>query len=136
MKIQNYLLFNGTCEAAFKFYEKVLGGKVEAMTTHAGTPAEQHVPAEWRDKILHARLVLGDQVLMGSDAPPGHFQKPQGFSVTLQTKDVEESERMFKALSQGGTVTMPMEKTFWSVRFGMFVDQFGIPWMVNCEQPA
>ena len=84
MQLQPYLYFNGDCETAFKYYERVLGGKIEAMLTHAGTPAEQHVPAEWRDKILHARLVVGDAVLMASDAPPGHYHKPQGFSVSIQ----------------------------------------------------
>src|SRR5258707_548238 len=84
MQLQPYLHFNGDCETAFKYYERVLGGKIEAMMTHAGTPAEQHVPAEWRDKILHARLVVGDAVLMASDSPPGHYQKPQGFTVLIQ----------------------------------------------------
>ncbi|MGZ5226984.1 MAG: VOC family protein, partial [Burkholderiales bacterium] len=69
MQINPYLLFNGQCEAAFKLYERVLGGKIDAMMTHAGTPAEAHVPPEWRNKIIHARLVVGDEVLMGSDAP-------------------------------------------------------------------
>jgi uncharacterized glyoxalase superfamily protein PhnB len=79
MQIQPYLFFNGDCEAAFNFYERCLGGKIEAMLTHAGTPAEQQVPSEWRSKILHARLAVGDAVLIASDAPPGHYQKPQGF---------------------------------------------------------
>ena len=70
MKVNPYLTFDGDCEEAFKVYEKVLGGKIVAMMTHRDTPAEAHVPAEWRDKILHARLVFGDNVLMASDAPP------------------------------------------------------------------
>ena len=136
MQLNAYLLFNGQCEAAFKFYEKCLGGKIEAMMVHAGTPAEQFVPAEWRNKILHARLTVGDAVLMASDAPPGRYEKPKGFSVSVQVKDPAQAERIFKALSEGGTVTMPMEKTFWAERFGMLVDQFAIPWMVNCEPAA
>ena len=72
MQLNSYLFFNGQCETAFKFYEQCLGGKIVAMLTHAGTPAEENVPPEWRNKILHARLTVGDSVLMGSDAPPGH----------------------------------------------------------------
>ena len=133
MQLNPYLTFNGQCETAFKFYERSLGGKIEAMLPHAGTPAEQHVPAEWRNKILHARLIVGDQVLMGSDAPPERYEQPKGFSVSLQLKDPAEAERLFNALAANGTVRMPLQKTFWAARFGMLVDQFGIPWMINCD---
>jgi PhnB protein len=136
MQLNPYLFFNGQCEAAFKFYEKVLGGKIEAMLPHEGTPAAEHVPPEWRKKILHARLVVGDKVLMGSDAPPGRQEEMEGFSVTLGIDDPKEAERLFHALAENGTVRMPIEKTFWAVRFGMLVDQFGTPWMINCEQAA
>jgi PhnB protein len=134
MHLNPYLVFNGQCEAAFKFYAQVLGGKIVAMMPHAGTPAERQVPPEWREKIMHARLVAGDQVLMGSDAPPGHFQQPQGFSVSLMIDEPEDAERIFRALEENGTVRMPLQKTFWAIRFGMLVDRFGIPWMVNCEE--
>jgi len=133
MQLIPYLTFNGQCEAAFKFYERCLGGKIAAMLPHAGTPAEEYVPADWRDKILHARLIVGDEVLMGSDAPPDRYQKPKGFSVSLQIKDPAEAERIFHALAEKGSVQMPLEQTFWAARFGTLVDQFGIPWMVNCE---
>jgi PhnB protein len=136
MQLNPYLLFNGQCESAFKFYAQTLGAKIDAMMTHAGTPAEEHVPAEWRDKILHARLVLGDQVLMASDAPPGRYERPQGFSVSISLNDLAKAERVFKALAENGTVQMPFEKTFWAAGFGMCVDRFGIPWMVNCEQDS
>ena len=136
MKLNSYLTFNGQCEAAFKFYEQCLGGKIVAMVTHAGTPAEEHVPAEWRNKIMHARLVVGDEVLMGSDAPPDRYEQSKGFSVTVGVDDPKDAERIFDALAKNGTVKMPIQKTFWAARFGMLVDQFGIPWMVNCEQAA
>ncbi|SRR5258707_4391809 len=136
MQSNPYLFFNGNCETAFKFYEQVLGGKIEGMMTHEGSPAADHVPAEWRKKIMHARMILDNGVLMGSDAPPGHFQQPQGFSINLAINDLVAAERVFKALSTNGKVTMPLEKTFWAYRFGMLVDQFGIPWMVNCEKAA
>jgi PhnB protein len=133
MQLNPYLLFNGQCEAAFKFYAQRLGGKIEAMMTHAGTPAEEHVPAEWRDKILHARLIIGENVLMGSDAPPEQYQQPKGFSVSIQTKDRAEGERIFNSLAENGTVQMSFEQTFWASGFGVCVDRYGIPWMVNCE---
>ncbi|HKA33871.1 MAG TPA: glyoxalase/bleomycin resistance/extradiol dioxygenase family protein [Candidatus Binatia bacterium] len=133
MQLGPYLTFKGDCEAAFKFYEKCLGGKIEALVPHTGTPAEQQVPPEWRNKILHARLTVGDDVLMGSDAPPDRYEKPKGFSVTLDVDKPADAERMFKALSEKGNVTMPIQKTFWAERFGMLVDRFGTPWMINCE---
>jgi len=133
MRVNPYLFFNGQCEAAFKFYAQVLGGKIEAMLPHKGTPAEQHVPPEWRDKIMHAKLVVGGDVLMASDAPPDRKQETGGYSVSLQIDEPAEAERIFNALKQGGTVRMPLEKTFWARSFGMLVDRFGIPWMINCE---
>jgi PhnB protein len=136
MHLNSYLLFNGECEEAFRFYAKCLGGKIVDMMPHEGTPAAGQVPAEWLKKILHARMTVGDAVLMGSDAPPGRFEKPQGFSVSVQVQDPAEAERIFQALAQDGTVRMPIQKTFWAARFGMLVDRFGIPWMVNCEQAA
>lgn len=136
MQINPYLMFNGNCEAAFKFYEKVLRGKIEAMLPHEGTPAEGHVPAEWRKKIMHARLSFGDKVLMGSDSPPQFQEKMQGFSVSIGVSDPKEAERIFAGLSENGTVKMPIQETFWAQRFGMLVDQFGTPWMINCDKAA
>jgi PhnB protein len=135
MQLNPYLMFNGQCEAAFKFYERCLAGKIVAMMTYAGSPMEEHAPPEWRNKVMHARLTVGDKVLMGSDAMPGCHEEPKGFSVTLGIDDPAEAERIFNALSEMGTVRMPIEETFWALRFGMLVDQFGIPWMINCERP-
>jgi PhnB protein len=136
MKLNPYLFFNGQCEAAFKFYEQCLRGKIEIMMTHGDSPMAQQVPSEWRNKIIHARLIVGDNVLMGSDAPPEHYEQMKGFSVSLMVDDPAEAERIFSALAANGTVRMPLQKTFWAARFGMLVDQFGVPWMVNCEQAA
>ena len=133
MQVNAYLLFDGRCEEAFRFYEKCFSGKIVAMLTHKGTPAEEHVPARWVDKILHARLDIGDQVLMASDTPPDRYEKPAGFSVSLQVKTPAEAERLFNALAEKGQIRMPLEKTFWSPSFGMLVDRFGIPWMINCD---
>jgi PhnB protein len=136
MQLNPYLLFNGQCEAAFKFYERCLGGKLEMMLRHGESPMAQQVPPEWRDRIMHARLVVGDKVLMGSDAPPDHYEEPRGFSVSIGIDDPGKAERIFQAMAEKGTVRMPLQKTFWALRFGMLVDQFGIPWMVNCEEPV
>jgi PhnB protein len=135
MQITTYLIFNGQCEAGFKFYEQSLGAKIKFMMTHGESPMAAHVSPEWRSKIIHGTLALGEQMLMGSDAPPDHYEKPQGFSVSIEVADPVEAERMFQALSENGNVTMPMQETFWAVRFGMVTDQFGIPWMVNCAKP-
>ena len=102
------------------------------MLTYAGTPMEKHVPPEWHDKILHATLTGDGISLMGADSPPGRYEKPAGFTVGLHFKDQAEAERIFQALSEDGTVQMPLQKTFWASRFGMLTDRFGIPWMINC----
>jgi len=134
MSVNPYIFFNGQCAEAFKYYARIAGGIIETMMPHGGTPAESHVPPEWKDKIMHARMTIGGGVLMASDAPPGHYNKPQGFSVSLQAKTVAEGERIFNALADGGKVNMPFQKTFWSPGFGMLVDRYDIPWMINCEQ--
>ena len=136
MQLSTYLSFNGQCAEAFRFYEQCLGGKIDGMRTHATSPAEEHVPAEWRDKILHASLILGDTVLMASDVPPDRYEEPKGFFVSLHFKDPADAERIFNSLAEDGTVQMPFQKTFWSPGFGMCVDRFGIPWMINCLRGA
>jgi PhnB protein len=134
MKLNPYLTFDGNCEEAFKAYEKILGGEIVAMMPHEGTPAEGHVPAEWRKKIIHARLVIDGTVLMGSDAPADRYKPMQGFTVTLNIKEPAEAERVFNALAEGGSVLMPLADTFWAKKFGMATDRFGTPWMINCEK--
>jgi len=134
MHLNPYLSFNGQCEAAFKFYERCLGGKIECMMTYESRPGEYPVPPEWDKKILHATLKVGDQALMGADVPAGRYQKTQGFSLTLGLKDQAEAERIFKELAEEGTVEMALQETFWAVRFGVLVDRFGIPWTINCER--
>jgi PhnB protein len=136
MRVNPYLLFNGDCEAAFKLYERVLGGKITAMFRFEGSPMAGKMPPEWQNKIMHASLTIGDEVLMGSDPPPDHQEKMKGFSVSLGIKEPAEADRVFHALAEGGTVTMPIGPTFWALRFGMLVDRFGTPWMINCEKPA
>ncbi|MFL5403697.1 MAG: VOC family protein [Gemmatimonadales bacterium] len=135
-QLNPYLNFNGDCAEAFKLYERVLGGRIEALMTHGESPIANQVPAGWRDRVLHARLVVGDAVLLASDSPPEYYAKPQGLFVSFSTDDTAAGERIFKALAEGGSVTMPFERTFWAERFGMLVDRFSIPWMINCEGAA
>ncbi|HXZ32219.1 MAG TPA: VOC family protein [Terriglobales bacterium] len=137
MRLNFHLHFSGECEEAFKFYEKHLGCKIEGLFRYEDAPPEaQNVPADWRKKIMHAYMTIGDQILMGMDAPPGHFEKPQGFHVNIGVKDVDTGKKIFEALSERGNVIMNFGPTFWSSGFAMFVDRFGIPWMVNVELAA
>ena len=133
MQVTAYLNFDGNCEAALKFYERVLGGKIECLIRYAGTPAERHSPAEYRDKVLHARLNIAGHTIMASDCGD-QYKSPQGFAITLGVKDAAEAERVFGDLADGGEVCMPVQETFWAVRFGMLTDRFGTPWMINCEK--
>ena len=138
MKINPYLMFDGQCEAAFRFYAQCLGGTVAMLSRYSEMPeseSECAVPVDCGDKIMHARLEVGDQVLMGSDSlPEHHHEGVKGCSVTLNVESIAKAERVFQALAENGTVQMPLEKTFWATRFGMLVDRFGVPWMVNCMQ--
>jgi PhnB protein len=137
MQIDPYLFFNGNCEEAFKFYARCLNGKIADMMLHEGSPAEKDVPANWQKKILHARLEFGDgSVIMGSDAPPSHApERTDGFSISVTVDTPQEAERVFKALSEKAHIKMPIQETFWAQRFGMLDDQFGMPWMINCNKP-
>jgi PhnB protein len=125
-----YLFYSGNCEAAFKHYEKVLGGKIEVLLRNEQAPPDMPSPPERKKQIMHGRMSIGGHVLMASDSPPEHFHKPQGFSVSLSVADPAEAERKFKALADGGNITMPFDKTFFAKGFGMCIDQFGIPWMI------
>ena len=135
MKLNPYLNFPGTCEEAMTTYAKVLGGEVVAMLAFGDMPGDNPVPDDMRKKIAHARVVIGDQVLMASDAGPDRFRPMQGVSVTLNIPEPDEAGRVFDALVDGGNAIMPMEETFWAHKFGVLVDRFGIQWMVNCEKP-
>jgi PhnB protein len=135
MQVAPYLIFGGECRQAFEFYQECLGGNVHMIDWGIPEVAE-HAPANWRDKILHARLEVGQTMLMGSDGRPGETVTKGGFSVSLSVENPQDAERLFAALSEGGSVTMPIGPTFWAVRFGMFVDRFGVAWMINCEKAA
>ena len=114
MQVNPYLFFNGNCAAALKFYQKVLGAKIEAILPYSTGPADMPVPPEWKDKVLHASILIDGEVIMASDAFPGDFHPPQGFAVALQVDDAADAERRFKALAEGGSITMAFGKTFFS----------------------
>lgn len=139
MQMTTYLSFSGECEAAFKFYEECLGGSLGEIFRYAGSPMAEQVPADWQNKVMHGSLTIGEHVLMGGDVVPDRYEKPKGFSLSLQMTSTTQAERVFQLLAKDGTVVMPLEKTFWAARFGMLVDRYGIPWLINCErsdQPA
>jgi PhnB protein len=106
------------------------------MVTYENAAKDLQTPSDWRKKIFHATFALAEFMFAGSDAPPGQYQKPQGFTLQLNLSDPVEAERIFKALAENGTIPMPLQETFWALRFGALVDQFGIPWLINCEKPA
>ncbi|QTF93503.1 VOC family protein [Halomonas sp. BM-2019] len=139
MLLNAYLIFDGDCRSAFEFYRRCLGGEIVAMHTYGEAPAEEAMPAASHDKIMHARLEVDGQVLMGSDNPPEcpvPYEGIKGIHLTLGVDTPEEAERLFSALADNGTVQMPLEETFWAKRFGMLVDRFGVAWMINCEKEA
>lgn len=136
MDLHTYLGFDGTCREAFAFYERLLGGKIKTMMRTGDTPMADQTPADWQDRIMHAYLEVGDAALMGGDAPPGQYERPQGFNVAITFEDTAEAERVFTALADGGTVRMPFRATFWAERFGMVTDRFGTPWIVNGGRPG
>ncbi len=137
-QIDTYLMFDGYCAEAMRFYERTLGGKLEGMHTYGEAPdpsMREQAPPGSEDKFMHASLTLGDRRLMASDTCGQPFEGMKGFSLSLAYPTVEEAHRVFDALSAGGKVTMPMQKTFWAEAFGMLVDRFGTPWMFN-ETPS
>ena len=135
MKLNTYLNFNGNCQAAFRFYEEHLGGKITAMMTHAQAPSAQDIPENWRSAILHARLTIGGTELLGSDVNTDRFEQIHSSYLSLTVPSPAEAERMFGVLAQEGQVFMPLEETFWAFRFGILRDRFGILWMINAERP-
>ena len=136
MHINTYLNFDGRCNAAIQFYQETLGAKLMFKMTWGESPMAKDMPAESHNWIMHSTLAVGDGHLMCADAPSEHYKKPEGMTVSISLSDKSEAERVFKALSTNGNVTMPFTETFWAAGFGMCRDQFGIPWMVNCERQA
>lgn len=136
MQLNPHLAFNGQCEAAFKFYEKCLGGKIVMMMKYGDSPMAAQTSPAMHGKIVHASFALDGDRLTGADVLGENYRKPQGFSVLLNIEGATEADRIFKTLAENGTVQVPVQETFWAQRFGMWVDQFGTPWTINCGNPA
>jgi PhnB protein len=132
--LDNYLFFDGTCAQAMRFYERVTGGKIQAMLKYSDSPQPvdpQHCPPGSEDRIMHANLVIDGRNLMASDSPAGQHKPMQGFSLSLSYDTPEEAKKKFDMLADGGAVVMPFGPTFWAKGFGMVTDRFGTPWMVG-----
>lgn len=133
MRYIPYLSFNGNCREAFELYARVMGGEIKDMISYGETPAGEHVSPEWRDRIMNAYLVADGAELMGADTPPEMGPvTPSGFCISIQEDDEARAERIFNGLTEGGTIVMPLEPSFWARKFGMVTDRFGQPWMINC----
>jgi PhnB protein len=129
-----YLSFNGDCEAAFRFYEQRLGATRGGVFPYANSPMAGAAPPGWETKIMHGSITLGGITIAGADPPPGQYERPQGFRIFLEPDDPADAERLFQTLAENAKVEMPLQETFWSVRFGVLTDQFGIPWTISCAQ--
>ena len=130
-QLNAYVFFDGTCADAMRFYERTLGGKLD-LITHAQSPMADQAPRGSADRIMHARLTVDGGTLMASDSMAGQpYAGMKGFSLSLVFPTVAEAQRVFSALAEGGQVTMPLQKTFWAETFGMLVDRYGTPWMIN-----
>ena len=130
-----YLAFDGNCADAMRFYEKALGGKLEVLMSGAESPMATQMPKEFAHRILHARLVLpGGGTLFAGDAPANvPYEGIKGVSITVDYDTVAQAQKVFDALASGGQVSMPMQPAFWAKQWGMVVDKFGTPWIVNGE---
>lgn len=133
MAFHPYLFFGGNCREALTRYQEIFGGELVLLpfSEMPGEEAEQF--SEHADLIMHGALTFDDHLLMASDDPSGSFDRVQGMQVNFVTTDVDDAKRVFEALADGGEVTMPIAETFWSPMFGMCVDRFGTPWMVNAQ---
>ncbi|MBV9717694.1 MAG: VOC family protein [Candidatus Eremiobacteraeota bacterium] len=132
MQLEPYLFFHGRCEEALNFYKECLNGEIVGINRFSGSPMEQNVSPDYRDKVMHASFVAGDVKFMASDGEAG--SPPDGnddVALSLATTDDAEGERVFNALAAGGTVTMPFEQAFWGGKFGSLTDRFGVQWMVS-----
>ena len=134
MKLHTFLNYGGNCEQAFRFYEQHLGGKIIMMMTRGQLPNPEVSP-ETKNLIVHARISIGETELMGSDVPPERFQPMRSVYLSLTVGSIDEAERIYALLSDGGQIFMPMEETFFAFRFAMLRDKFGTSWMILHERP-
>lgn len=136
MQLHIYLNYGGNCEEAFRFYERHLGGKITMLMRHGEQPAPTDVLPDWKDKVLHARMNLGGTELLGADIPADRFQPIRSAYLSLTVGSIDEAERIYALLSDGGQIFMPMEETFFANRFAMLRDRFGTSWMLLHPKPS
>jgi PhnB protein len=132
IKLDIYVNYPGHCEEAFRFYEQHLGGKIISMMKHGDLPPNPNIPDNWKNAILHARMDIGDTLLMGADIP--NAEPMRSAYLTLRFATAEETERVYAVLTEGGEIFMKMEETFYATRFAMLRDKFGTSWMLLCEK--
>lgn len=133
MQLDIYVNYPGTCEDAFRFYERHLGGRVTGLVRHEEQP-NPNIPVDWKHKVLHARMELGGAVLMGADIPQAEAMRSAYVSLTVDSE--QDAERIYQALSEGGEIFMKMEKTHFANRFAMLRDKFGTSWMLLHQAQA
>ena len=133
MEVTVHLGFPGTCEAAFRFYERCLGGRITTLLTWGESPIRNMVEADWRVKICHATLDLGESVILGVDTPPLEYERMNGFQMVLKVESAGRAEEVFAALGEGGRVKMPLAETFWAEQYGIVLDQFGVTWEIQSQ---
>lgn len=132
MQLIAYLNFNGNCREAFDFYREAFRGDITQRMTYGESPMCDQMPPDTKDWIMHNQLEAAGAILMGADAPPPHEPKAGATCINIAVDDPDEAERLFHALSAGGQVQMPLQETFWAIRWAAFTDRYGKPWMVNC----
>jgi PhnB protein len=136
MNVQPYLFFEGRCDEAIDFYGRALGAEATMVVRFKDSPDQSMVQPGTADKVMHASLRIGDTTVLASDGQCHGRSNFQGFALSLTTRDEDEAERLFDALTDGGQIHMPLTKTFFSPRFGMVADRFGVSWMVYVEPEA
>ena len=135
MKVNTYLNYGGNCAEAFRFYEKELGGKINMLMTHDQNPGPGGLPPELGKTVLHASITIAETTMMASDVPPDRFQPMRSVYLSLGMDSAAEAERVYKLLSEGGQVFMPIQETFFATRFAQLRDRFGTSWMIIHEKP-
>jgi PhnB protein len=136
MRISPHLTFDGGCRAAFLRYQQILGGEIATMLTYGESPMASQIDPQWHERIVHATLQFGSVELTGADVLPHHYQRPQGFFVTLTLESAAQAAQIFNALAAGGDVRLAFQETFWSPGFGVVVDCHGVPWEINTQHSA
>jgi PhnB protein len=131
MKIDVYMSFDGNCAEAFAFYHSIIGGELSVMR-YKDSPMAKDTPPEQLERVIHAELICGAATIKGGDAPPQFTTKPQGFCISLSVDTPQEADKIWAGLSDAAMIQMPLSETFWSPKFGMLIDKYSQPWMINC----